>query len=67
MSIMNIVGLKVNKKIIFSVLMALSMPHTYAMMGTKSKTEDIKPESKTILSKDSVVQLNEVEIGRAHV
>lgn len=40
MSIMNIVALKANKNIIFSVLMALFVPHAYAVMGTKSKTVD---------------------------
>jgi len=67
MSIMNIVGLKVNKKIIFSVLITLFVPHAYAMVGTKSKTVDIKPESKTILSKDSVVQLNEVVVSTGRI
>ncbi|NLI35128.1 MAG: outer membrane beta-barrel protein [Bacteroidales bacterium] len=67
MGIMNIVGLKVNKKIIFSVLMVLYVSHTYAMFGAKSKTIDVEPESRSILLKDSVVQLNEVVVSTGRI
>lgn len=67
MSLISIVGLKISKNMIFSLLAILFVPHVYAMKVLMYKTIDLEPDNRTILSKDSVVQLNEVVVSTGRI